>query len=239
MLEDDLFGQKRKDLERWIRWMKHQGLNVYIHHPQDINGGLLHINSKESIIGSYFELSTRILVEISEKYDCYTVVHWNYGADKKVQHQEIPVKESYSMSEIEFLVEKTEEIDRHIGKGRILWENPSAGIGAYRDDFVLAELIAQTSLSLTFDTSHAFISLKGNNNKLEDTIKLLEHNIAYYHVVDSMGLVHDSLPLGDGRIDFARLKPYIIEKDFIYEIDIKNINDAREAVASHHYFTCL
>lgn len=236
--EDDLFGQKYKELEQLIRDIQAKGVKVYLHHPMTIQGQTLHVNASNSMRSDYFNLTTRMLVELCEKHDIYVVVHINYGSDKISQgkHDELEEPEYADKNSYIQTVSNMLSIDRKIGKGRILWENGIVGVGAYREDLMLAEIMGGTELKLCFDVSHAFISLHGNNEKLKQTMDILEDNIAYFHVVDSMGEIHDSLVIGEGNIDFPNLYNQVIEKDYIYEIGLKNFNDCSEMVESHFRF---
>lgn len=239
LVEDDLFGDKRIELERWIQFMRDQGIQVYLHHPSSINGVELDVMATDSIMASYFELSTRIIVELCETYDCYTVIHWNYSEFSNDEHRAGRKKNQHTKDNLEGLLARTQDIDTRLGKGRILWENSIAILGTYLSDFSWAEMLAETDINLIFDISHAFISLKGDNDALERTVRTLRHNIKYFHVVDSMGETHDSLPLGQGLIDFKRLKPYITEKNYIYEVGLTNIHDCTQMVDSHEWLKSL
>ncbi|GAA3328841.1 hypothetical protein GCM10020331_074430 [Ectobacillus funiculus] len=73
------------------------------------------------------------------------------------------------------------------------------------------------NLPLTIDVSHSFIALQGDNQSLEEHLERFHIFFAsYFHLVDSMGLIHDALPLGTGRIDWRMVKPYVKDKDFIF-----------------------
>ncbi|KGR76399.1 sugar phosphate isomerase/epimerase family protein [Ureibacillus manganicus] len=237
LVEDDLFGARLKHLESSIAKLKEHGVRVYLHHPMAIQGKWLHINDENSIAADFFKLSTRILVDICERFDCYVVVHWNYGMlqnNQLVVEQEVPDKKSLIQT-----IARTIAYDERYGKGRILWENGIRGVGAFRNDFALANLIVDTPLKLCFDVSHGFISMNGDNESLFKTIELLQNQICYYHVVDSMGKTHDSLMIGQGEIDFRRILPFILEKDYIYEIMLGDNEDCWEMVESHRVFRGL
>lgn len=236
LLEDDLFGARLKNLESAISRLREQGIRVYLHHPMAIQGKLLHINDKISIAGDFFKLTTRILVDICERYDCYTVVHWNYG---RLQNQMVVEQEVADKKSLIHTISRTIDFDERYGNGRILWENGVRGVGAFRNDYTLANLIVDTPLKLCFDVSHAFISLGGDSDALFKTMELIQDQICYYHVVDSLGVKHDSLIVGHGRIDFPRILPFILEKDYIYEIMLADHEDCWEMVESHRVMEWL
>nr|WP_198044841.1 sugar phosphate isomerase/epimerase [Lysinibacillus timonensis] len=230
LVEDDLFGKRLKELEFAIMKLKENGVKVYLHHPMRFQGIWLHINDETSITSDFYKLSTRILVDLCERYDCYVVVHWNYGILKNESVVEHEISDKKSLLHT---INRTIQFNEKYGKGRILWENGTKGIGAYRKDFILANLIVGTPLKLCFDISHAFISLNGDNNLLYKTIRMLQNNIHYYHVVDSKGKFHDSLVVGNGLIDFPRILPFILEQNYIYEIELANYLDCKEMLESH------
>lgn len=233
-LEDaDLFGERFKQLEEWIRIMRRNGIQVMLHHPGNVNGTRLHINGTNSIMAAFYELSTRILVDLCEKYDCYTVIHWNYSMTGACIGHEVIDEDLPSEEHLRKTLEKCLAIDKAIGKGRIYWENGVMGSGAYRGDYVWAKMVAETDLKLTFDISHAFIAMKGDNAALQETMRLLDANIAYFHVVDSEGVFHDSLPIGKGKIAFQPLLPAIMKRPYIYEITLSDSNDCAEMLDSH------
>lgn len=239
--EDDLFGQKYKELDQLIADIKAKGIKVYLHHPMTIQDHTLHVNDLNSIRSDYFYLTTRMLVELCEKHDIYVVVHINYGSDGENigKYNELEEPEYADKNSLIQTVSNMLTVDETIGKGRILWENGIVGVGAYREDLVLAHLIAGTDLKLCFDISHAFITLHGNNHKLQEAIWLLNDNIAYYHVVDSIGKIHDSLVIGEGLTDFPGIIKYITEKDYIYEIVLNDLTDCTEMMKSHQVFQSI
>jgi len=231
--EDDLFGAKYKYLDNLITGIQSTGVKVYLHQPMMIHGQMLHVNAVDSKIADYLTLSTRILVELCEKHDIYTVVHMNYTSPENNPFREVQHPRREALIET---IQNMIAFDEHIGKGRILWENGIMGVGGYMPDLELARLLSKTSLKLCFDVSHACISLNGDNDKLVETIEVLKENIEYFHVVDSMGKKHDSLIIGQGIIDFERIQDYILEKDYIYETGLADFNDCNEMMESHRVF---
>lgn len=228
--EGDLFGENYELLKNRIRLIKEKGIEVVLHHPWRIHNVFLNVSYRNSKEEDYFLLTTRILVELCEDFDAHAVVHMSYG-DESLKLEPNPSKDVIIKTVARML-----EVDETIGKGRIYWENGTHGNGAYFDNEYLVDAIVGTSLKLCFDISHAFISLKGDNQHLIETIARLEPNIAYYHVVDSMGKVHDSLIIGDGRIDFGGiLYQMIVEKPYIYEVGLSDMNDCEEMIKSHQY----
>lgn len=226
--EADLFGENYEILKTRIRQIKEKGIEVVLHHPMRIHNVCLNVAYRDCKEADYFSLTTRILVELCEEFDAHTVVHMSYG-DKSLKLERNPSKDVIIQS-----VARMIEVNETIGNGRIYWENGIHGNGAYFENEYLVDALAGTSLKLCFDISHAFISLKGDNQRLIETMARLEPNIAYYHVVDSMGVVHDSLTIGDGRINFEGVVyQMIVERPYIYEIGLSDVNDCREMMESH------
>lgn len=58
----------------------------------------------------------------------------------------------------------------------------------------------------------------------------------HYHLVDSLGKVHDSLELGKGKIDWPAVLPLLNEQATnIFEIVLQDQTDAKEQIASYEY----
>lgn len=93
---------------------------------------------------------------------------------------------------------------------------------------------------MAYDISHAFIFLNRDNVALQRSLSTLKKNIVHYHLVDSFGKRHDSLPLGQGKIDWAKLLPLLNSRaTSIYEINLANVTNPKEQVASHAYLKRL
>ena len=93
---------------------------------------------------------------------------------------------------------------------------------------------------MAFDTSHCFIYLHGANDALCASLAKLKDQVVHYHLVDSMGQSHDSLPLGTGKIDWSRVWPLLNPRATnIYEINLAEQTDCQEQLASHRYLTGL
>lgn len=101
-----------------------------------------------------------------------------------------------------------------------LWEDTIGGLFSYANPHLLPHLVKPLNLPLNVDISHAFISFGGDNDRLEETLRLTRPYARYYHVVDSCGEHHDSLPLGKGKIDWRRVIPYVEDRPFIFEITL-------------------
>ncbi|WP_219621084.1 hypothetical protein [Bacillus sp. UMB0893] len=92
---------------------------------------------------------------------------------------------------------------------------------------------------MAYDISHAFISFKGDNRLLLEQIEKLDSYIQYFHVVDSKGQQHDGLQLGTGKINWEPILPFLMNRPYIYEINLKDITAAVEMYESHLYLLHL
>jgi len=68
------------------------------------------------------------------------------------------------------------------------------------------------------------MALKGDSKRLQEHLENLHIFASYFHIVDSMCVSHDTLPLGKGIIGWGMVKSYVKDKDFIFEIDLKSSN---------------
>lgn len=96
------------------------------------------------------------------------------------------------------------------------------------------QLLAQKGYPLTYDVSHAFIYLHGDNKALQRSLETLKETIIHYHLVDSLGKRHDSLTLGQGKIYWAESLPLFNEHATSI---LKDLNKPIEQLESHAYLT--
>lgn len=126
-----------------------------------------------------------------------------------------------------------------IGHDHLFFENSISPLFYYGNPDLDQAILAK-GYRLAFDTSHCFIKYHGDNDVLVQSLQTLKPAIAHYHLVDSLGLKHDGLELGTGRIDWRRVVPVLNSAATnIYEVQLADQNDAREMVASHQYLTAL
>ena len=124
-----------------------------------------------------------------------------------------------------------------------LLENSAAsGYGDFTN-FDVQRAIHSLNIPLCFDVSHVFIARNGDNIALVNTISALAGKIRYVHLADSMGLVHDGLPLGDGLISWASVKKCLKDlphhPDYIFEVDLKDYNNCDEMLASRRFYDAI
>lgn len=193
-----------------IRELRRRGIKAYMHHPSKYRGEYLDILSEEPAMHEYYRASTAELLKICREEEAKCVIHAHYVGMGKLS------------DEREATLRLREAIQAIPGwdSGRLLWEDSTEGLFCYSNPDLIDELIIPLNLPLNVDVSHTFIGFRGDNDKLCEVLERTAPYARYYHLVDSMGQRHDSLPLGEGLIDWARVKPYVEGKDYIFEINL-------------------
>ena len=233
LIEEDLFGNNRIELENKIKIAQNKGIRVYLHHPMGFQNTWLNIIDDNPKHSSFYDVSTLILIDICESYDIYCVIHPHYGVVDGYEKIDFRIPDN---------IKKAKERISHfqnLSKNRILWENSVVGFFSFENPDFISDFIFELNLPICFDISHAFISFQGDNQKLKLAIDTLQSHTRYYHVVDSMGLEHDSLQLGKGKTDWSQLTPYLKDLPYIFEIDIKDLNNCNEMINSFNYLEAL
>jgi sugar phosphate isomerase/epimerase len=230
ILELQLFEKDLADtvvLLQTIRKLKQLGIKVYLHQPITYKNKRLDIMSTDNEIIEYYQWSCKRLSEICKQENVHCVVHAHYSKS-----------ESSYYEGLSNTLKMKERIERMIqtGEDYFLWENTTKGLFSFANPYLLSEIIQPLNLPLCFDVSHAFISFNGSNEKLKHIVNQVHKYIRYYHVVDSIGIRHDALSLGKGTIDWKSLKPYLLQKDFIFEIGLKDWLDCTPMIQSADYF---
>lgn len=224
--EHDL--QKLDVLEDKIRQVKNTGAKLYLHHPMKLKGRFIDIISEDKEIKEYYDWSSKVLGEICKIHDLHCVLHCSYDLSESL---------NITNENIEKTRERIREILTYEGSDYFLWENTCQGVFSSENDQLMEKIVKPLNLPLIVDISHSFISLKGNNQKLKKVLDETKEYTKYYHVVDSMGVSHDSLPLGKGKIDWKMVKPYIKDKPFIFEIGLEPpYNNCLPMIESAKYF---
>lgn len=215
--------------------------NIVLHHPMSgLDGNRCETYaSREKEPQRYKEWyeTTIILSNIVKEYrrkgkNMLALVHLCYGVTSKTY-----LEQGYTSEEaVESLKENILEI-LPIVEDTICFENSSV-----KDKTLclrnkeLQEFIKENNVPICLDVSHLYIATDGSNDILEDIMVKLKENIVHYHVVDSLGQIHDGLPLGEGTIDWKRIKPLFNDKaTSIYEIALKDIKDSTEMYKAHCY----
>lgn len=206
----------QQDMERTplirerIREMRKRGIKAYMHHPSKYQGAYLDILSEEPEMARFYRESTAELLRICEEEGAKCVIHAHY-----VGMGNVPIDRESTIK----LKEAIQSIPGY-DSGLLLWEDSTEGLFCYNNPYLIDDLIVPLNLPINVDVSHTFIGFRGDNDKLCEVLKRTEPYAQYYHLVDSMGQRHDSLPLGAGLIDWERVKPFVEGKDFIFEINL-------------------
>ncbi|QDH19390.1 TIM barrel protein [Saccharibacillus brassicae] len=208
LTEEDM---ERTDLIRErIREMRRRGIGAYMHHPSKYRGAYLNILSEEPDMHRFYRESTAELLKICAEEGARCVLHAHYvGMGQAPAEREASIALRAAISAIP-----------GFDSGLLLWEDSTEGLFCYNNPYLIDEVIIPLQLPLNVDVSHTFIGFRGDNDKLCDVLERTAPYARYYHLVDSMGQKHDSLPLGSGLIDWERVKPFVAGKDYIFEINL-------------------
>lgn len=219
--EEDILGPGRIRLEEAISFCQTLGIEVYLHFPMSYNGKDSSIILDDSENQAFYFFSLEVMAKIVKDYNIKCVVHPIRPDDSNLEESKLKLIELIS-----YFMDKSDNL--------FLWENLTSGFDL-SDGSISDEVVHSLNPPLCFDVSHAFISNKGNNDELIRLLNKYKDKIEYFHVVDSMGEHHDSLELGKGKIDWERVKPFLKDKPYIYEIDLKCQDYAGEQMNSHDY----
>lgn len=228
LFEKDLYQPER--LVRIIRMLKKKGIKVYLHHPMRFRGQFLDILSEDRQRREFYDWSCGILTQVCKLEQVKCVVHAHYAGTECSELDHFRLGKRLRNRIGRFAEEAGEWF---------LWENTIQGLFSQENPYFISELVKPLGLSLCLDISHSFISLKGDNEKLQQGLAEALPFAAYYHVVDSMGEGHDSLPLGLGKVDWNGVRPYLAGKDFIFEIGLEDVYDCTPMIQSAEYLATL
>lgn len=228
LAEKDLYDME--SLSKTVRMLKSKGIRVYLHHPMTYKGEYLDIISSSEEMRNHYDWSCKVLSIICKQEDIKCIIHCHYENSESTDY--------YDTTKRKNTRKRIEEI-LNICDSSFLWEDTMWGIFSAENPFLFSEIVQPLKLPLNVDISHSFIGLNGNNFKLQKHLELASDFSDYFHLVDSIGKFHDSLPLGEGMINWKMVKPYVQNKDFIFEIDLKNSNhsDCTPMIKSARYFT--
>ncbi len=225
-------------LTKMIRLVQDQGIqHIVIHHPMRFGKfhNELFVDATKMLDQYDFLMAgTERLINLALQENVQLLVHGAYNEPLAFIHQFYP-----SVQAAQALVFKRLDYFAALGGDHIMFENSISPVFAYGDAATEA-LVIQKKYRLCFDVSHAFIYNHGDNTKLQASLKRLAPQIVHYHLVDSMGLSHDSLPLGQGNIDWAKVYPLLNQKATnIFEINLKNQLDSKEMRDSYQYLLTI
>lgn len=233
ILEIQLLDQDLRHAERtisMIRTVQEKGVKVYLHHPTKYKDQYLDILHEAPFMRTYYRESSEQIARICQKTHTKCVIHAHYN------HTSSSGKKSRRDTR-----EMAREIERilRIDPTCFIWEDTVNGLFSASNPYLIEEIIQPLDLPRVIDLSHSFISWKGDNDRLIQTLEQTAPYAVYFHVVDSMGIEHDSLSLGQGRIDWKRVKPFVGEHDFIFEIGLRDFTDCQEMIESEQYWSTI
>lgn len=215
-----------------IRQLHDRRIKPYLHHPPRHKGEYLDILSGTPDVRRFYHESCELLARICTEERAYCVVHAHY-VDTNCGRNITRERTAQLREEIRKVMSYSREV--------FVWEDSTEGLFSYGcNPDLFDELIEPLELPLIVDVSHTFISFRGDNRRLQHVLERTQPYAKYYHLVDSNGFEHDSLPLGQGRIDWRMVKPLVLEKDFIFEITLSgDHSDCTPMVDSAHYFAAV
>lgn len=213
LYEVDLYQPEK--IVSWIRKLKSMGIRVYLHHPTRFCGQYLDIISSNQKMRDYYDWSCKEIAAICKQEQVKCIVHCHYAQSESSQYR--------GLVERRELRRRVEGI-LSISERSFLWEDTIRGIFSAENPYLLSEIVRPLNLPLNIDISHSFIALRGSNERLRRHLDEFTMYARYFHIVDSNGLIHDGLPLGHGKINWSMVKQYVMDTDFIFEIDLKESN---------------
>ncbi|MBS4195676.1 TIM barrel protein [Lederbergia citri] len=235
LFENDIYSPEK--IINSIQLLNENNVKVFLHHPMKVNGKFLDVLSEDPEVFEFYRSSCELLNEICHSEDIYCVVHPHY--EKCESGMLDTLNQELILERSNFLREAVQKV-RLTTYDRFLWENAPRGVFSSANRYWLSHIVKPLNLPICYDISHSFMSFKGDNPKLEQNLIEAFPFTRHYHVVDSAGTeVHDAMSLGFGGIDWSRLKPYIIQRDFIFEIDLPYYEDCTPMIDSRNFFELI
>lgn len=233
LTEADFTASGWQHFLKMVAWVQSQVPTVVFHHPMRFRGqrNELAMNPTKYPARYDFLMTSSVkLMTLAKKVNATALIHGGYRVDTPGDYagwRDVAKAQDVALARMIAFAQEA--------PGHVVFENSMSPIFRYGDPVFEARLL-RWRLPLAYDTSHAFITLHGDNERLIASLVNLKPLVRHYHLVDSMGQTHDSLPLGQGRIDWYRVLPQLNPNaSRIYEIGLKNQFDCQEMIASHHY----
>lgn len=238
LTETDMTPDGLKRLANDIDWVKEAATDkIILHEPIRYHGQQMEMILPEKYNPNFYRFmieSIENMVALARDKNILALVH---GAFNKETGKYLQMYPSFDAAEQELL--RRLDYFAKYGAEHLCIENSISAVWGYADPQI-RQLAKTHHYHLAFDTSHVFIQSHGSNTILQTALRDLREQIVHYHLVDSNGEYHDSLPLGAGKIDWQAVVPLLNpQATSIYEINLPNQLDATEQVASHRYLTTL
>lgn len=238
LTENDMTVDGLKQLADDIDWIKATTTNkIILHEPIRYHNHQMEMILPEKYDPEFYHFmmtSITKIIDLAREKNILALVH---GAFNKETGKYLQMYSNFDAAETE-LLRRLDYFAKYGGK-HLCVENSISPLWGYADPKI-RQLAKEHHYQLAFDTSHVFIQSHGSNQILQEALRDLYHQIVHYHLVDSNGEFHDSLPLGQGKINWQKVLPLLNpHATSIYEINLINQLDATEQVASHRYLTNL
>lgn len=237
---NDFTPQGYQHLREAIEYVQDHGVSkIILHQPmnfKDYHSELIVPENQFPELYEFVMTTAHQLIDVAMSTDTQCLIHGSYDGE----HGFKAMLDAYGSLENARL-EDYRRLDqlKDYGGEHVMFENSISPVFSYGDSQVENDIINH-HYRLVADVSHIFISVDGDNDRLVSSLAHLKDNIYHYHLVDSMGQTHDSLPIGDGKIDWPRVVPLLNPKaTTIYEINLSDQLNCREQLASHQYLTNL
>ncbi|KRL98956.1 sugar phosphate isomerase/epimerase [Liquorilactobacillus satsumensis] len=232
--EADFTKEGLKRLAYALELVKNEATSrIVLHHPMRYKGEFTELVAPQKTFPElcrFIRQSTEDLLQLSFDYDVQTLLHGSYA-----RHTQKMIALYPSLAQARAHVYATLDNYAELGKDHIMFENSFSPIFYYGEEEE-DRYIAARGYRLAFDVSHCFIRAHGSNQALTASLQRLKKQVVHYHLVDSFGKKHDSLELGKGAIAWEKVLPCLNPAaSSIYEVQLRDENDAREQVASYHY----
>ena len=223
-------------LKQMIGQVQNQGISqIVLHQPMNFQGHHTEVITPQDQFPALYDFVHRTavtLIQVAKETGTQALIHGSYDDQHGFDEMLAAYPNVAAARQVGFDV-----LDRlqEFGGEHVLFENSISPVFFYGDPAVEDAILAH-DYRLAYDVSHAFITVHGDNDRLITSLEHLKEQIVHYHLVDSMGQTHDSLPLGEGRIAWPRVLPHLNPAATdIYEIDLKDQANCAEQVASHQY----
>jgi sugar phosphate isomerase/epimerase len=216
----------REQLEGQLVQLRDKGIQAVLHMPLGKPGARYGMLAPHPQLIDRFYIHAEQLAELCEKHGVPIVFHPMTGMYDELA--KMPMPEQHAQ-----LIRAMETFDRRIGLcERFYFENVLEGPCSFKNP-ELPEVFRKTGAKMVLDTSHALISMKGDNQKVLELWDRLDEHIAYFHLVDSMGMNHDALILFDGIGEIAEWMKRIGDRPYVLEIKLHDPDFAIEMEESY------
>lgn len=233
--EHDLTPEGLKHLQAAINEVKTVTPRIVMHQPMRYGKWFNEMVTPEKEMPElyhFLRFSSDTLIDVAVNNNIQLLLHGSYS--RQTQHFIDFYPNVETARQVVY-----DRLDGYAKQGgdHIMFENSISPLFFYGDP-QMDQTIYDHGYRLAFDTSHCFIKSHGSNDVLAASLAKLRDHVVHYHLVDSMGLTHDSLTLGLGKIDWQRIVPLLNPAaSSIFEINLSDQTKATEMLTSFDYLT--